>query len=685
MSIVSTYSNVFTQGLKTRELIKHLPLDTANLSVQLSGQELDVNETIDAAFFAIGKQKFIKQLSPTDSIQRFILGDERLANGTPNKFTVGMALMCLYAANYNAVTRTDIKETIHSFLHNNGDLRLKNSSLDTYVDLLQMQTLFKLPPQSLTGLLENEQELEQKLTHAEMLNELRQNQLVFYVHPTEDNSIGIAKKYEAIVNPRQYSLLDDDLNQHIANIQNGNRGEDLENLEDIAEANIGNNNQSATNQYPDILAQALQQFKAKQEQGEQAYEHDLIQEEQQELNQDEENEIIIETAATNQVAVEHEFQPTLEFLSQSKTFNDTNGSLIERQHALLDMLEVAGEHVSTEEGMLVFAKIADKLLTTNNTFDLNGTIQSLIVDNEDETVKQKLSDLNSALNWKHHAEDKSTPKFEDFMAQPYLSYFNVVIDNNRLNLMAIRPLKDNKKLEQFYRQYASNGALQEYITKDVANTDYDNSFSAKLTSSGQTGMVHLGKIANFANDEQTIVQIINKMFNADLNDLVTSEELTRLLTVSNSMHQIEINGNMYPAYQVFQDNLLEQLPDILATQQFSNDNAIELMTILAQGASLNINTKEQGEALGNLFRNMQHAAFDNIIPQEFVNEVYQNALLQLNGHQLAKVLTKNEIEHYEIALNKQQEREFNQALKNEADAEKRRLREENKNKKSMKM
>lgn len=681
MSILSPYSDVFTQGLKTRELIKHLPLDTANLSVQLSGQELDVNETIDAAFFEMGKQKFIKQLEPTDSVKRFILGDERLSNGSPSKFTVGMALMCLYAANYNAVTRTDIKETIYSFLHNGGELRLKNATLDTYVDLLQMQTLFKLPPQSLTGLLENEQELEEKLTHAEMLNELKENRLVLSVKPTTDNSIRVAKKYEAIINPRQYSLLDDDLNQHISDIHNGNHNENLENIEDITQANIGDNNQSTTSQYPDILAQALQQFKAKQEQ---AQEYDLTQEEQ-ELNQDEENEIIIETAATNQVAVEHEFQPTLQFLSQSKTFNDTSGSLTERQHALLDMLEVASKHVSTEEGMLVFAKIADKLLTTNNNFDLNGTIQSLIVDNEDETVKQKLSDLNSALNWKHHAEDKSTPKFEDFMAQPYLSYFNVAIDNNRLNLMAIRPLKDNKKLEQFYRQYASNGALQEYIVKDVANTDYDNSFSAKLTSSGQTGMVHLAKIANFVNDEQTIVKIIDKMFNADLNDLVTSEELTRLLTVSNSMHQIEINGNMYPAYQVFQDNLLEQLPDILATQQFSNGKAVELMTMLAQGASLNINTKEQGEALGNLFRNMQHAAFNNIIPQEFVDEVYQNALGQLNGHQLARVLTKNEIEHYEIALDKQQEREFNQTLKNEADAEKRRLREESKNKKSMKM
>lgn len=681
MSILSPYSDVFTQGLKTRELIKHLPLDTANLSVQLSGQELNVDDTIDAAFFLMGKQQFLKKIEHITGSRRFILGDERLSNGSPSKFTVGMALICLYAANYNAVTRTDIKETIYSFLHNGGTLRLKNASLDTYVDLLQMQTLFKLPPQSLTGLLANEQELEEKLTHAEMLNELKENQLVLSVQQTADNSIKVAKKYEAIINPRQYSLLDDDLNQHISDIHNGNHNENLENIEDITQANIGDNNQSTTSQYPDILAQALQQFKAKQEQ---AQEHDLTQEEQ-ELNQDEENEIIIETAATNQVAVEHEFQPTLQLLSQSKTFNDTSGSLIERQHALLDMLEVAGKHVSTEEGMLVFAKITDKLLTTNNNFDLNGTIQSLIVDNEDETVKQKLSDLNSALNWKHHAEDKSTPKFEDFMAQPYLSYFNVAIDNNRLNLMAIRPLKDNKKLEQFYRQYASNGALQEYIAKDVANTDYDNSFSAKLTSSGQTGMVHLAKIANFVNDEQTIVKIIDKMFNADLNDLVTSEELTRLLTVSNSMHQVEINGNMYPAYQVFQDNLLEQLPDILATQQFSNGKVVELMTMLAQGASLNINTKEQGEALGNLFRNMQHAAFNNIIPQEFVDEVYQNALGQLNGHQLARVLTKNEIEHYEIALDKQQEREFNQTLKNEADAEKRRLREESKNKKSMKM
>lgn len=364
----------------------------------------------------------------------------------------------------------------------------------------------------------------------------------------------------------------------------------------------------------------------------------------------------------NEIAVQNSELSVEEQVVATNEIEEPN----EKLSSLINLVNASVDNVvnnPNEETVKDLAVAMNQLLLTDNTLDVSNTFETLSSNVSDENVKMRLQGLATALNYKHN-DSTAMIKYDEFMEKPYLSYYNLIIDNNLQTLKSIRAIQSQEKIESFAQQYNDNGALKEYIAGKYIENDFDNSFSAKATNKGLTSLSSLATFATQVNDPEVAVAIIDNLHNAKLNDKYIVDEAERLMAAMTSTREMNIGGNTVPAHEFFKEEFLARFEDI-GVQQLRLNKSTPVFAIALRGACNASHTKEGKQLVGDVLRGLQGLADNGIVSQEYVKDSYQGVASILSGSALAHVMTNEEIEKYDVSMSKLQKQERQRILKQE--------------------
>lgn len=372
----------------------------------------------------------------------------------------------------------------------------------------------------------------------------------------------------------------------------------------------------------------------------------------------------VDEAPNNQTDIRHEVkQGNLEVLNQIVQIEDYNERVAGIISFIDEQLNVLVEEPSTK-GIELFAIACDKLLQDDKNFDLSQTFNHFhngaeLADDDEFSVRMEA--VEKTLNYKYNGAN-SIPLFE-FENNPYLSFYNVVVDNNIINARSFAFLQNEYQVEQIMGDYANNGALLTYLQKDMVHNDFDNSFSAKATMA-QTGVNQLSKIARYVNNEETMNAILVQLNKVDNQAAALEQE--QLMTILSSDTPIKIGKKEFCAGQVMRDLLLGNMEDMLSNS-IPQERVNEILKISIKGACKTSNDPTQKRRLGEVLRGIQNLADDpnSLVQQEFVDNVYKDLVSVMTGSTLAYTFTPDEMKRYGLdeRMNYPQKSEYRSAIK----------------------
>lgn len=372
----------------------------------------------------------------------------------------------------------------------------------------------------------------------------------------------------------------------------------------------------------------------------------------------------VDEAPNNQTDIRHEVkQGNLEVLNQIVQIEDYNERVAGIISFIDEQLNVLVQEPSTK-GIELFAIACDKLLQDDKNFDLSQTFNHFhngaeLADDDEFSVRMEA--VEKTLNYKYNGAN-SIPLFE-FENNPYLSFYNVVVDNNIINARSFAFLQNEYQVEQIMGDYANNGALLTYLQKDMVHNDFDNSFSAKATMA-QTGVNQLSKIARYVNNEETMNAILVQLNKVDNQAAALEQE--QLMTILSSDTPIKIGKKEFCAGQVMRDLLLGNMEDMLSNS-IPQERVNEILKISIKGACKTSNDPTQKRRLGEVLRGIQNLADDpnSLVQQEFVDNVYKDLVSVMTGSTLAYTFTPDEMKRYGLdeRMNYPQKSEYRSAIK----------------------
>lgn len=736
---LSYYDNVFKNN-QGHQILNELA-GALSPDFKFNFPDLDVNEKIDAPFFRLGSQNFSKTI-PSDKTSRLVIGDIKTQDGHPIGFSVGMALLCLYASNYNSSTREHLNVAVTDFLMDSGNQpKIQDMSLDNYLTLIKLQEALKLPPDSLTRFVGNAPELNEQLGDpSQAISAYRKHKGGVCYAYFRDNQIHMTRTLEAIAQPNQYSLFDQELND-VINSRWDNNDDQLDLLTDtfvaqpikttpedadlgilasvIANFNnetttispavvvespkpehetISNTNESEIQNenntvveveqptnvvveneinipskadidatYPEVDASVIEQIVTKAEEyaSEVPVSEPMIEtniENTAQIDINENNDFITMEAEqpTNETAITHDMS-----VKQISIDNEINTlekieNPIEKDAAYINLVNNTSETLIAnpdEQTALNFAKAVDGLLSNQNNYDLSQTFANIKSQVNDISIANRLDSIEEALMWKHKKSDELIPA-DNFIDKPYLSYYNVELNNNIANSKSWNKIHNVEKLDQIYHDFANNGGFESYIIKDVAATDFDNSFTAKVEKS-KNGLKHITQIAQAVENYEVLTAIASKMeiLNSDNSELVS--ETTRMMNVVTSPKEVDVAGKSYPINEIMKDEFLNRLPDIALNQ---GENAVNIVKLVIQGACMGHADPTRRVMVGEVLRGVQGLADNQMIDQSFVDNAYRDVASVLTGSALAHAMTQEEFQRYDIKLSAPQTLEYTREI-----------------------